>query len=204
MELGCIVNDIRHIIVCGHSDCKAMNLLYTLRDKAESTDDQRRISPLKAWLCAHAKDSSLERFLKWQEAGMKDPLIFSSETPLRKFIAYIDPENKFNVEDKLSQINTLEQCMYPFVCSFGFGHIFCNSFAFYFLLRNFRIVSVSNVASYGFLKKRLETHDLHIHALWFDIYTGDIYYFSRSQKRFVHVDEENYERIIEEVTRYYS
>lgn len=110
LELGCIVNDIRHIIVCGHSDCKAMNLLYTLRDKAEATDDQRRISPLKAWLCAHAKDSSLERFLKWKEAGMKDPLIFSSETPLRKFIAYIDPENKFNVEDKLSQINTLEQC----------------------------------------------------------------------------------------------
>lgn len=77
------------------------------------------------------------------------------------------------------------------------------------LLRNeflsfFFVVSVSNVASYGFLKKRLETHDLHIHALWFDIYTGDIYYFSRGQKRFVHVDEENYERIIEEVKRYYS
>lgn len=65
-------------------------------------------------------------------------------------------------------------------------------------------VSVSNVASYGFLKKRLETHDLHIHALWFDIYTGDIYYFSRGAKRFLHIDEENVERIIEEVKRYYS
>lgn len=32
LELGCVVNNIRHIIVCGHSDCKAMNLLYTLRD----------------------------------------------------------------------------------------------------------------------------------------------------------------------------
>lgn len=32
LELGCVVNDIRHIIVCGHSDCKAMNLLYELRD----------------------------------------------------------------------------------------------------------------------------------------------------------------------------
>lgn len=32
LELGCVVNDIRHIIVCGHSDCKAMNLLYKLRD----------------------------------------------------------------------------------------------------------------------------------------------------------------------------
>lgn len=72
--------------------------------------DQRRISPLKAWLCEHARSSSLERFLKWKEDGMKDPLIFSSETPMRKFSAYIDPENKFALEDKLSQINTLEQC----------------------------------------------------------------------------------------------
>lgn len=65
-------------------------------------------------------------------------------------------------------------------------------------------ISVSNVASYGFLKRRLETHDLHIHALWFDIYTGDIYYFSRGQKRFVEVNEENSEQIIEEVNRFYS
>lgn len=112
LELGCVVNNIRHIIVCGHSDCKAMNLLYTLRNKEEATADQRRISPLRAWLCAHATKTSLDRFLRWHEAGMKDPLIFSSETPMRKFIAYIDPENKFNLEDKLSQINTLEQCTY--------------------------------------------------------------------------------------------
>lgn len=32
LELGCVVNDIRHIIICGHSDCKAMNLLHSLRD----------------------------------------------------------------------------------------------------------------------------------------------------------------------------
>jgi len=32
LELGCVVNDIRHIVVCGHSDCKAMNLLHQLQD----------------------------------------------------------------------------------------------------------------------------------------------------------------------------
>lgn len=37
LELGCVVNNIRHIIVCGHSDCKAMNLLYTLRNKEEGS-----------------------------------------------------------------------------------------------------------------------------------------------------------------------
>lgn len=35
LELGCVVNQIRHIIVCGHSDCKAMNLLYHLRHEEE-------------------------------------------------------------------------------------------------------------------------------------------------------------------------
>ncbi|XP_055387008.1 beta carbonic anhydrase 1 isoform X2 [Condylostylus longicornis] len=171
LELGCIINDIRHIIVCGHSDCKAMNLLYQLRDPELSSLNNRRISPLRSWLCTHA-NSSLERFLDWKEAGMKDPLVFSSETPLRKFVAYIDPEDKFAIEDKLSQVNTLQQ--------------------------------LSNIASYGLLKERLENFNCHIHALWFDIYTGDIYYFSRGAKRFVEINENSIEKLLEEVEKYYS
>src|SRR5690349_21372386 len=93
--------------------------------------------------------------------GLDKPLTFTAETPLRKFVAYIDPDDKFAIEDKLSQINTLQQ--------------------------------LQNVASYGFLKRRLEQHDLHIHALWFDIYTGDIYYFSRRSKRFLSVTEDTIE-----------
>lgn len=62
---------------------------------------------------------------------------------------------------------------------------------------------LQNVASYGFLRKRLESHDLHIHALWFDIYTGDIYYFSRQSKRFVEINEDNVEKLVEEVSKYY-
>ncbi|KAI9576924.1 beta carbonic anhydrase 1 [Glossina fuscipes] len=171
LELGCVVNDIRHIIVCGHSDCKAMNLLYMLRDPDFASKNNRRLSSLRSWLCTHAT-TSLEKFLEWGEKGMRDPLIFYSESGLRRFVAYIDPDNQFAIEDKLSQINTLQQ--------------------------------VSNIASYGFLKPRLESHDLHIHALWFDIYTGDIYYFSRGSKRFVPVDEQSVEKLTEEVKRYYS
>lgn len=26
LELGCIVNNIKHIVVCGHSDCKVINI----------------------------------------------------------------------------------------------------------------------------------------------------------------------------------
>ncbi|KAK9685620.1 Carbonic anhydrase [Popillia japonica] len=171
LELGCIVNDIKHVIVCGHSDCKAMNLLHKLQDAEFSSLTNRRISPLRAWLCTHAL-SSLEKFQQLQLTDFSKPILFQAETPLRKFVAYIDPENKFAVEDKLSQINTLQQ--------------------------------LQNIASYGFLKKRLETNELHIHALWFDIYTGEIYYFSRAAKTFVAVNEETFAKILDEVQRYYS
>lgn len=171
LELGCIVNDIRHVIVCGHSDCKAMNLLYKLQDSEFSSQDNRRISPLRSWLCTHAC-SSLEKFQQLEVGDYTKPLIFQAETPLRKFVAYIDPNNDFAVEDKLSQINTLQQ--------------------------------LQNIASYGFLKKRLETHELHIHALWFDIYTGEIYYFSRAAKRFVLIDENSIIKLLMEVQQYYS
>ncbi|XP_028136465.1 beta carbonic anhydrase 1 [Diabrotica virgifera virgifera] len=171
LELGCVVNDIRHIIVCGHSDCKAINLLYKLQDSEFASQENRRISPLRAWLCTHAL-SSLEKFQQLEVSDYSKPLIFQAETPMRKFVAYIDPENKFAIEDKLSQINTLQQ--------------------------------LQNIASYGFLKKRLEKHELHIHALWFDIYTGDIYYFSRGAKRFVLIDEDNVDKLLQEVKKYYS
>lgn len=190
LELGCIVNSIRHVIVCGHSDCKAMNLLYTLKNPKLTTivnfscfslflplnlvfilQNERRISPLKAWLYEHAA-TSLDRFLDLKERGLDRPLLFSSETPTRKFIAYIDPDNQFAIEDKLSQVNTLEQ--------------------------------LSNIASYGFLKKRLETFDLHLHALWFDIYTGEVFYFSRASKRFVPINERTIDDLLQEVQKFYS
>lgn len=133
LELGCVVNDIRHVIVCGHSDCKAMNLLYQLRDEEFASQVKnhqktkfifkflqvlfkikttlfifflqinRRISPLRAWLCAHG-NSSLTKFQQLEITGFNEPILFQAETPLRKFVAYIDPENKFAIEDKLSQV----------------------------------------------------------------------------------------------------
>ena len=34
----------------------------------------------------------------------------------------------------------------------------------------------------------------HIHAFWFDIYTGDIYYFSRRQKSFILIEDNSVRR----------
>lgn len=77
----------------------------------------------------------------------------------------------------------------------------------FLLTKHFQVNTLQqlqNVASYGMLKKRLQKHDLHIHALWFDIYTGDIYYFSRRAKQFIIIDESTYEVILSEVRRFYS
>ncbi|KAI8430182.1 hypothetical protein MSG28_000540 [Choristoneura fumiferana] len=80
LELACIVNDIRHIIVCGHSDCKAMNLLYTLKSKEESSTEQRRISPLKSWLCNHGK-TSLDKFIA-MNGDFSNPISMANSRPI--------------------------------------------------------------------------------------------------------------------------
>jgi carbonic anhydrase len=73
-----------------------------------------------------------------------------AESPVNKFPAYIDVDEKFNATDKLSMVNTL--------------------------------VQMENVASYAFMGDLVRDGKTHIHAFWFDIYTGDIYYFSRRRK----------------------
>lgn len=88
-----------------------MNLLYKLRDSEFSSKENRRISPLRAWLCTHAM-SSLDKYQQLEVAGFETPLIFQAETPMRKIIAYIDPENKFSIEDKLSQVFRLQLFTY--------------------------------------------------------------------------------------------
>jgi carbonic anhydrase len=57
---------------------------------------------------------------------------------------------------------------------------------------------IQNVASYGFLKDKLVNGDVRLHALWFDIYSGDFYQFSRSREHFLNVTEENYRHLLED------
>lgn len=168
LELGCVVNDIGDVVVCGHSDCKAMHLLYALRDAGFASEENLRSSPLRAWMNRHAK-TSLEKFNEFEKNEFPNdvPLIFQGEVPGKQFRAFIDPENRFSVIDKLSQINTLQQ--------------------------------LENIASYPFVRKGLKRGHIHIHAIWFDITTGDVLYFSRGQKKFVVIDDEAKELLNDEI-----
>uniref|UniRef100_A0A2P2HYT1 Carbonic anhydrase n=1 Tax=Hirondellea gigas TaxID=1518452 RepID=A0A2P2HYT1_9CRUS len=171
LELGCVLNGIKHVIVCGHSDCKAMNMLHMMRNHDTSIREEVKLSPLKAWLIRHGHDT-ISKYAQLELTDFKAPLVFQGETPLRRFVAYIDPNNEFCEEDKLSQVNCLQQ--------------------------------LQNIASYNFMRDGLARGRVYIHALWFDIYSGDIHYFSRQQKCFVVLNDENIDKIMIEVEKYYS
>uniref|UniRef100_A0A7E4UX30 Carbonic anhydrase n=1 Tax=Panagrellus redivivus TaxID=6233 RepID=A0A7E4UX30_PANRE len=164
LELAVKRGKINHVIVCGHSDCKAINTLYNLHQCPKNFDPE---SPMDHWLRRHGYSSiqKLERRLK-SEPGLE--LQFTAENALLlDFKAKIDPEDKFNIEDKLSQINTLQQLVH--------------------------------IASHGFLHEFLENHQVFLHAMWFDIYTGDMYMFSKQQKQFLMIDEETATTLNQEV-----
>jgi carbonic anhydrase len=89
------------IAVFGHSDCKAMNLLYQIRNDISTPST----SPLEQWLKTHAK-GTVEQFKKLESSGdYKQKLIFSSaQNRDDDFEAYIDPNDEFKPSDKLSQV----------------------------------------------------------------------------------------------------
>ena len=60
-------------------------------------------SPLKAWLHRHGS-ISLTKFERLEMHGFQEPLTFPMEGPFSQFVAYIDPDNKFSLTDKLSQV----------------------------------------------------------------------------------------------------
>ncbi|TMS38138.1 hypothetical protein L596_004929 [Steinernema carpocapsae] len=163
LELAVKRGGIKHVIVCGHADCKAINTLYNLHQCPKHFDPA---SPMDHWLRRHGFTSvqKLENRLKSEP---EKPLVFLSDFPYFKFEAVIDPQNEFNTEDKLSQINTLQQ--------------------------------LENIASHGFLREFLESGSVNLHAMWFDIYTGNMFMFSKPRKMFVLVDEESVDGLIQEV-----
>lgn len=57
---------------------------------------------------------------------------------------------------------------------------------------------MTNVASHGFLKDFLIKKDVYLHAMWFDIYTGEMYLFSRKREEFVLIDEASVNQLLQD------
>lgn len=174
LELAVKRGQIEHVLVCGHSDCKAINTLYNLCCCPASFDPH---SPVDAWLRKHGfrANGKLCEMLERERSGAEDArrLEFVAENPeLLRFHARIDPDGEFGVEDRLSQINTLQQLVH--------------------------------IASHGFLQDYLLQGRVHLHALWFDVYKGDMHMFSRLRERFVLIDEQSVDALEEEVRDNYQ
>lgn len=105
LDLTVKLGKIKHVVVCGHSDCKAMNGLYTLHKHPEKFDMN---SPLHHWLEQRGY-LSLEKLEQRMKGGPSSKLRYAESCPHYSFDAKIDPEDKYDIEDKLSQINTLQQ-----------------------------------------------------------------------------------------------
>ncbi|VDM64099.1 unnamed protein product [Angiostrongylus costaricensis] len=163
LELAVKRGHINNVIVCGHSDCKAINTLYNIHRSPKSFDPQ---SPMDHWLRRHGFTS-----LKKLEGRLVDksdkPLQFISDNPVFNFEAIIDYEDKWGVEDKLSQVNTLQQ--------------------------------LENIASHGFIAEHLEKRTVDLHAMWFDVYTGEMYLFSKPRRMFVVIDEDSVDLLKKEI-----
>ncbi|CAF0924219.1 unnamed protein product, partial [Didymodactylos carnosus] len=157
LELACSMYKAEAIVIFGHSDCKALNLLFSIRDQMTSPPQ----GPLEKWLKLHGWET-VQQYKKLEQDFTKK-LKFQGSMQAVEFEAFIDSGNNFAVADKFSQVNTLQQ------------------------LKNF--------LSYPFLEERLNRGELQVHALWFDIYTGDVYMFSFEEKCFVKIDELSYERL---------
>ncbi|CAF1301217.1 unnamed protein product [Rotaria magnacalcarata] len=116
LELACSINKAQVIVVIGHSDCKAMNLLYSIRDDLKSPSK----GPLEDWLRVHGR-GTIEQFKKLESTTcFERKLIFAGAQHYEDdFEAYIDPYNQFKPSDKFSQVNALEQLKnflsYPFL-----------------------------------------------------------------------------------------
>lgn len=79
LELAVKRGKIKHVIVCGHSDCKAINTLYNLHTCTSAFDPE---SPMDHWLRKHGYSSirKLEELKRTDSTGAK-PIEFVAENP---------------------------------------------------------------------------------------------------------------------------
>jgi hypothetical protein len=101
-----------------------MNLLYDLGTNKEMSSIENQVkSPLRGWLCNHGSES-YDKFKQLEIRGFKMPLLFTAETPMKQFVAYIDHQDKFSVQDKLSQVMvTFYAILSNYACIFFLGKL---------------------------------------------------------------------------------
>lgn len=76
-ELACMHDNIDTIVVAGHADCKAMNLVHDNRHQLKKQPQTEKESLLKSWLMANA-GPSVKKFTEFEKNSFKKTSSFSS------------------------------------------------------------------------------------------------------------------------------
>ena len=58
------------------------------------------------------------------------------------------------------------------------------------------LLQLENIASYPFMTKLINSNEVYLHALWFDVATGEVNYFSRQKQHFVEIRDSNFEELL--------
>lgn len=61
------------------------------------------------------------------------------------------------------------------------------------------LIQMENIASYSFVSDCIEKGEAQVHAFWYDISSGEILFFSKNQKHFVPINEQNVDLLIREL-----
>ena len=81
LELAVVHNHINTIVICGHSDCKAMNLVYENRT-SQAKPCLENDGVLKTWLMSNSP-STISKFLKLEAENFKKPVQIKSKWSFR-------------------------------------------------------------------------------------------------------------------------
>ncbi|XP_072039829.1 beta carbonic anhydrase 1-like [Amphiura filiformis] len=107
LELAIKLQGVRHIVVCGHADCKAITVIQDLQANVAGGEFSRDTEPFSSWWRGVATTSLAK--LQTMHNNPGQPVRFAALGQPNVMEAFIDPENKLNPVDKLSQLNTLQQ-----------------------------------------------------------------------------------------------
>ncbi|KAK6019418.1 carbonate dehydratase [Ostertagia ostertagi] len=168
LELAVKRGHIHHVIVCGHSDCKAINTLYNLHKCPKTFDPQ---SPMDHWLRRHGF-ASLQK-LEERLADSDKPMEFVADVP------------GFNLgEPTQLEISTSQDTLV-------------------YIVRHINTLQqLENIASHGFITEFLEKKTVDLHAMWFDIFAGEMYMFSKPRKQFILIDEGTVDQLETEIEKH--
>ncbi|CAH8833548.1 unnamed protein product [Trichobilharzia szidati] len=164
----CKINDI---IICGHSDCRAMGLLNNFRNCIHDHTIHKNVNET-----AVTEPSPLEKWI-W-ENGKKTLQNYNPKSGIISFSSSIHPGcptleldftkiNELTEVDKLSQANVLQQMI--------------------------------NIYSYQVLLSQLTQRRLRVHGMWFTLHSGDIHLYSRLNKAFLPVNQETISSLTKEL-----